>query len=126
MPRGASCQSAALGSDQGELPRSLSDPRCIQPGYASLLEVLVDIPANGVGPRPIASPEVAAMCQHQPACPPADVLGRATARIVATHPEQGWNLLCNGVILFDDDGMLLPDGRAVAPSRPTHALLAAA
>ena len=66
------------------------------------------------------------MCQHQPACPAADVLGRGTARIVAAHPEQGWNLLCNGVILFDDDGMLLPDGRAVAPSWPTHALLAAA
>jgi hypothetical protein len=66
------------------------------------------------------------MCQHQPACPTADVLGRATARIVAAHPEQGWHLLCNGVILFDDDGMLLPDGRAVAPSPPTHALLAAA
>jgi hypothetical protein len=30
------------------------------------------------------------------------------------------------VILFDDDGMLLPDGQAVAPARPTRALLAAA
>jgi hypothetical protein len=34
---------------------------------------------------------------------------------VAVHPEQGWSLLCNGVVLFDDDGELLPDGRVVAP-----------
>jgi hypothetical protein len=66
------------------------------------------------------------MCQHQPACPTADVLGRATARVVAAHPEQGWSLLCNGVILFEDDGMLLPDGRAVPVSRPTGVILAAA
>jgi hypothetical protein len=29
------------------------------------------------------------------------------------HPEQGWSLLCNGVVLFDDAGALLPDGREV-------------
>jgi Family of unknown function (DUF5999) len=28
-------------------------------------------------------------------------------------------MLCNGVIVFDDGGELLPDGRAVAPDRPT-------
>ncbi len=27
-------------------------------------------------------------------------------------------MLCNGVIVFDDGGELLPDGRAVAPDRP--------
>ncbi|MEU6098633.1 DUF5999 family protein [Streptomyces sp. NPDC047079] len=27
------------------------------------------------------------------------------------------NLLCNGTIVFDDTGELLPDGRAVAPLR---------
>jgi hypothetical protein len=37
--------------------------------------------------------------------------------MVAFHPEQGWSLLCNGVILFDDSGELLPDGRAVSPHR---------
>jgi hypothetical protein len=36
------------------------------------------------------------------------------ARVVARHPEQGWSLLCNGVISFDDMGELLPDGRAVS------------
>ena len=28
-------------------------------------------------------------------------------------PGQGWSLLCNGVIVFDDTGKLLPDGRAI-------------
>ena len=55
------------------------------------------------------------MCQHQPACPPAEASGREDALVVTAHPEQGWSLLCNGVILFDDSGELLPDGRAVAP-----------
>jgi hypothetical protein len=36
---------------------------------------------------------------------------------VAAHPEQGWNLLCNGAIVFDDSGELLPDGSVVAPHR---------
>jgi hypothetical protein len=35
------------------------------------------------------------------------------ARIVADQPGQGWSLLCNGIILFDDGGELLPDGCAV-------------
>ena len=45
-----------------------------------------------------------------------------TARIVAAHPEQGWSMLCNCVIVFDDGGELLPDGRAVAPDRPAPAV----
>jgi hypothetical protein len=36
---------------------------------------------------------------------------------VADQPGQGWSLLCNGVIVFDDGGELLPDGRAVTPDR---------
>jgi hypothetical protein len=55
------------------------------------------------------------MCPHQPPCPSADRPDRDAARIIAFHPEQGWSLLCNGVILFDDTGELLPDGRAVPP-----------
>ena len=49
------------------------------------------------------------MCQHAPPCPPAHAPDRAAARIIAGHPEQGWNLLCNGVVLFEDTWMLLPD-----------------
>lgn len=56
-------------------------------------------------------------CPHQPPCPAADRTDREAARIVATHPEQGWNLLCNGVVTFDDTGELLPDGTVVAPHR---------
>jgi hypothetical protein len=42
------------------------------------------------------------MCPHQPPCPAADRPDRDAARIIAFHPEQGWSLLCNGVILFDE------------------------
>jgi hypothetical protein len=59
----------------------------------------------------------ASLCTHTPACPTADSPDREAARTVAEHPEQGWSLLCNGVLLFEDTGELLPDGRAVAPHR---------
>jgi hypothetical protein len=39
--------------------------------------------------------------------------------VVASHPEQGWSLLCNGVVFFDDCGELLPDGRAIGARRST-------
>ena len=59
------------------------------------------------------------MCQHVPDCPPAEAPDHDAARVVSHHPEQGWNLLCNGVVVFDDTGELLPSGVAVAPHRPT-------
>jgi len=37
---------------------------------------------------------------------------------VAPHPEQGWSLLCNGIVLFEDTGALLPDGQSIPPHRP--------
>lgn len=55
------------------------------------------------------------MCRHLPACPRADDPDREAARTVAFHPEQGWSLLCNGLILFDDLGEILPDGRVTPP-----------
>lgn len=55
------------------------------------------------------------MCQHIPQCPAADQSDRSAARPVSAHPEQGWSLLCNGVVLFDDTGLILPSGRAVRP-----------
>src|SRR5437762_10983463 len=57
-------------------------------------------------------------CPHQPTCPPADRPDRAAAYTIASHPEQGWSLLCNGVVLFDDTGQLLPDRRTVPPQPP--------
>jgi hypothetical protein len=55
------------------------------------------------------------MCTHQPSCPGAEHPDRDAARVLTSHPEQGWSLLCNGIVLFDDTGELLPDGAAVAP-----------
>ena len=60
------------------------------------------------------------MCPHRPPCPPPDRSDRDAAHTIAFHPEQGWSLLCNGVILFDDTGGLLPDGRAVPPHHPAR------
>ena len=57
------------------------------------------------------------MCQHQPPCPPADAVDRDAAHVVVSHPEQGWSLLCNGIVLFDDTGALLPDGHSIPPHR---------
>ena len=45
-------------------------------------------------------------CPHTPVCPAAGDRNRTAAVIVAAHPEQGWYLLCNGVIIFDDSGYL--------------------
>jgi hypothetical protein len=56
------------------------------------------------------------MCPHQPPCPSADRPDRDTAHTVAGHPEQEWNLLCNGVIA-DDLGEILPGGQVSPPHR---------
>ena len=58
------------------------------------------------------------MCSHQPSCPAADAVDHEAAVIVSARPEQGWSLLCNGVVVFEDTGELLPDGRIIAPHRP--------
>lgn len=49
-------------------------------------------------------------CRHVPQCPSAAAADHAAARVVASHPEQGWSVLCNGVVVFDDLGEILPDG----------------
>ena len=66
------------------------------------------------------------MCHHQPTCPSADATDREAARVIAFFPEQGWSLLCNGIIVFEDTGELLPDGSSIAPHRgPARRALAA-
>ncbi|MFH9744597.1 DUF5999 family protein, partial [Streptomyces anulatus] len=44
----------------------------------------------------------------------------ASSTLRPTHPGevQRRSLLCNGVLVFEDTGELLPDGRIVAPHRP--------
>ncbi|MFI5474232.1 DUF5999 family protein [Streptomyces cacaoi] len=66
------------------------------------------------------------MCSHQLPSASADARPVHLAHIVAAHPEQGWNLLCDGTIVFDDSGKLLPDGRVVDPQRVTAGQLAVA
>ncbi|WP_369232730.1 DUF5999 family protein [Streptomyces sp. R21] len=53
------------------------------------------------------------MCSHQTS----ENTVRGIAHIVSAHPEQGWSLLCDGSIVFDDCGELRPDGSVVAPHR---------
>lgn len=65
------------------------------------------------------SPSRTPHCPHAPACPSAYAVDREAAHTIASHPEQGWSLLCNGLVLFDDTGELLPDGRLIAPHRPS-------
>lgn len=54
-------------------------------------------------------------CRHPMRCPDATAADFRAARVVAGQPSQGWSLLCNGVVLFDDGGALLPEGTALAP-----------
>ena len=55
------------------------------------------------------------MCDHKPPCPPATAPDHDAARMVIDHPEQGWALLCNGMVVFSDTGELYPDGHMAAP-----------
>ena len=59
------------------------------------------------------------MCPHSPPCPEASAPDREAAHTIVSHPEQGWSLLCNGIVIFEDTGELLPDGESIAPHRPT-------
>jgi hypothetical protein len=59
------------------------------------------------------------MCPHIPRCPESTAPDREAAHTIASHPEQGWSLLCNGVVIFEDTGELLPNGATIAPHRPT-------
>ena len=59
------------------------------------------------------------MCPHTPPCPGPGGPDREAARTIISHPEQGWSLLCNGIVVFEDTGELLPDGLAIEPHRPT-------
>ncbi|MFJ2153292.1 DUF5999 family protein [Streptomyces microflavus] len=58
------------------------------------------------------------MCQHTPRCPSADSPDREAAAVLVAYPEQGWSLLCNALVLFEDTGELLPDGQIITPHRP--------
>jgi hypothetical protein len=63
------------------------------------------------------------MCPHTPPCPEPSAPDREAAHTIVSHPEQGWSLLCNGIVIFEDTGELLPDGALIAPHRPTDLTL---
>ncbi|MHC3473053.1 DUF5999 family protein [Streptomyces sp. 7R007] len=63
------------------------------------------------------------MCDRRTSCPSSDT---TAPHVVAAHPEQGWSLLCDGAIVFDDSGELTADGRIVAPHRAPAERLAVA
>lgn len=48
------------------------------------------------------------VCPHTLACPSAGQSDRLAAVVIAHHPEQGWSLLCNGIVAFEDGGTLNP------------------
>jgi len=54
------------------------------------------------------------MRTHTPLCPPGTDVEGLRAEIVVGRPDQGWYLLCNGVLVFDDGGTLLTDHWVVA------------
>lgn len=60
-------------------------------------------------------------CTHYPTCPASDAPDHEAAAVVSRHWEQGWALLCNGVVVFEDNGELLPNGHIIAPRRPVPA-----
>jgi hypothetical protein len=67
-------------------------------------------PGNGSGRLALAlcaSGSRPAICRH--------ASGRQAARVIASHPEQGWSLLRNGVMGFGDTGPLLPGGPVIEP-----------
>ena len=56
-------------------------------------------------------------CAHTPCCPGADASDRDAAHVISARPEQGWSLLCNGVVVFEDFGELLPNGQCIDSRR---------
>jgi hypothetical protein len=58
------------------------------------------------------------VCGHRPECPSAENSDFQAARVHVRRPEMGCSELCNGVLVFDDTGCLLPSGEVVSPRRP--------
>src|SRR5262245_52249836 len=74
----------------------------------------MDLPAPPLG----ASRQLGGgVCRQRPRCPDALAADRIAARAVARHPEQGWSLLCNGVVLLTTAGRcFLAAGPSLLPA----------
>lgn len=57
------------------------------------------------------------VCGHPVECPPATAQDCEAAEIRVHRPEIGCSELCNGVLIFEDTGCLLPTGDVVGPRR---------
>ncbi|MFF8992515.1 DUF5999 family protein [Streptomyces sp. NPDC014983] len=60
------------------------------------------------------------MCSHEPPCPGAEAPDREAAVVVSAHPDRGWSLLCNGVVLFNDTAEVPADIEITAPCGQRH------
>ncbi|MEU0100416.1 DUF5999 family protein [Streptomyces sp. NPDC006267] len=45
-------------------------------------------------------------CKHSPRCPDAKAPDRYAAKMVTVNHVQGWGVLCNGIISFEDTNRL--------------------
>ncbi|MCK9894086.1 DUF5999 family protein [Frankia sp. AgB32] len=99
--------------DEAQLPTALRDDP--KPSSSAAPVSGVELPVGAAAPRTAAPPRRG--CPHSPPCPAADGADRDAARVTRQHWDQGWSLLCNGVILFEDTGEILPTGRTVEPRR---------
>ena len=93
------------GRDQGRLERLYRSMSC---GTLTPTEKKGAMNSRGTG-----------MCPHTPPCPAPSAPDREAAHTIVNQTEQGWSLLCNGVVIFEDTGELLPGGAFIAPHRPT-------
>lgn len=72
------------------------------------VRVMLDTTSPATAPATTTSPGSPVLgCTHAPVCPPVSDPAAGTARVRVDHSEQGWELLCNGAIRFDDDGDLI-------------------
>jgi hypothetical protein len=76
-----------------------------------------EVPSNEPSNAAAGGLRSRAACVHVPPCPNADGPDRDAAHVLVCHPEQGWSLLCNGVVLFEDTGEILPDGHCIQARR---------
>lgn len=62
---------------------------------------------TSASPMPAAKPvRLVEPCKHNPKCPPRGAADEQSAQLVVFHHIQGWGLLCNGVVVFQDGGSL--------------------
>ncbi|GGV26877.1 hypothetical protein GCM10010495_48570 [Kitasatospora herbaricolor] len=89
-----------------------------------LTPILLAAPVGAPSPC-TPDPESPVTCTHRPECPAFEEPDAGAAVVIASHPVQGWGLLCNGILTFEDTGGLRPDGRQIPPSRTQPAERAA-